>query len=99
VAFHLRERNQRHFGQAAGSPFTAPPLSSHLGYDAQTQSADDILHGEYQYRGSDPNVALLLKYLKHSEEVSRTFAASYERGEKPRQHHLPVFISGITKLS
>jgi hypothetical protein len=54
--FHLQEQNRRHFGQAAGSPFTVPPLSTQLGYDAQSETAEQILQGEYRYDGTDPNI-------------------------------------------
>jgi hypothetical protein len=69
VVFHLSERNRRHFGQAAGSPFTVPPLSTQLGYDAQSDTAEEILQGEYQYTGNDPNVLLLLQHLQRTAEI------------------------------
>ncbi len=75
VVFHLRERKRRHFGhfgQAAGSPFTVPPLSSQLGYDAQSDTAEAVLQGEYQYNyGNDPNVLLLLQHLKRTAEIEQ----------------------------
>jgi exonuclease III len=71
VAFHLSERNRRHFGQAAGSPFTIPPLSTHLGYDAQGEMAERILQGEYTYEGNDPNVRLLLQYLNFTGDAEQ----------------------------
>jgi hypothetical protein len=43
VARHLSERYWQHFGQAADSPFTTPPLSSQLGNDAQTDTAEETL--------------------------------------------------------
>ena len=71
VAFHLCERNRRHFSQANGSPFTVPPLSTQLGYDSQTETAKQILQGEYQYSGGDSNVQLLLKYLNYTEDIEQ----------------------------
>ena len=71
LCFHLCERNRRHFGQANGSPFTVPPLSTQLGYDSQTETAEQILQGEYQYSGGDSNVQLLLKYLNYTEDIEQ----------------------------
>jgi ribonuclease HI len=71
VVFHLHERNRRHFGQAAGSPFTVPPLSTQLGYDAQSDTAEQILQGEYRYDGNDPNVHLLLQFLNCTADIEQ----------------------------
>ena len=70
VLHHLRERNRSHFGQAAGTPFTIPPLSENLSFTGHTEAASNILRGECIYRGTDPNVTLLLRHLKQTQEVS-----------------------------
>ena len=71
IVFHLTERNRRHFGQAAGSPFTIPPLSTQLGYDAQSETAEQILRGEYRDEGTDSNVQLLLQYLNFTADTEQ----------------------------
>jgi hypothetical protein len=70
IAFYPCERNRRHFGQAA-SPFTVPSLSTQLGHDAQRETVARILNGEYSYKGSDPNIQLLLQYLNFTEEIEQ----------------------------
>ena len=42
---HLHERNQRHFAQAQGTPFTIPPLLDLFHHDGLTQTADNVLGG------------------------------------------------------
>ena len=72
VAFHLKERNKRHFGQAAGSPFTVPPLSTQLGYEAQSITAEQILNGEYdQCEDTNPNIQLILQYLNYTKDIEQ----------------------------
>jgi hypothetical protein len=71
VVHHLRERNQRHFGQAAGTPFTVPPLSGDLGFDGQGEGSEQILKGTtYNHEGNDHIVRLLLEYLKQTEAIA-----------------------------
>jgi hypothetical protein len=40
------ERNQNHFGQAHGTPFTVSPLVNWAGYHGTSESADALLRGE-----------------------------------------------------
>jgi len=47
VVEKLRDRNRLHFGQAHGTPFTMPPLSTDLDFDGATSFADMILDGTY----------------------------------------------------
>ena len=65
VLSHLQARNQRHFGQAHGTPFTVPPLSDDLGFCADTpEEAEALLNGDYNYgKVDDPTVRLLLQHL------------------------------------
>ena len=41
----LQARNQTHFGQAKGTPFTTPPLSTMFGWCGTTTEATDLLNG------------------------------------------------------
>jgi hypothetical protein len=45
---YLLERNQKHFGQAQGTPFTIPPLSVSIDFSASTQTSDLILTGHFE---------------------------------------------------
>ena len=61
VLEHLRLWNQKHFGQAAGTPFTIPPLSTHLGYYCGdgTFANHIILEGKYpHFSGLEENLKL-----------------------------------------
>jgi hypothetical protein len=69
VVKHLLTRNQRHFGQAAGTPFTVHPLKTDLGFDGQGSAAEEILYMNYRYKGSDPNVKTLMRCIKQIASV------------------------------
>jgi hypothetical protein len=71
VAYHLRERNRKHFGKAAGTPFTVPLLNKDLRFDGQGEATEDILTGEYLYKGHDPYVNLLLERIHLTAQVHR----------------------------
>ncbi|KAI2499112.1 hypothetical protein MHU86_15382 [Fragilaria crotonensis] len=43
IVQHLQQRNQKHFGQAHGTPFTVPPLSTSLQYTSEGEGTPDIL--------------------------------------------------------
>ena len=62
----LLHRNQQHFGQAQGTPFTIPPLSEHIDFSASTHYADLILSGEYPTENLDAATALLVKHLQQT---------------------------------
>jgi len=60
----LMKHCQDHFKQAHGSPFTVPPLSTLLGYDALTPFGQQILDGTAPIDDLSINhaTALLLKH-------------------------------------
>ena len=66
---HLIKRNQYHFGQAHGTPFTIPPLSDQLGFNANTAASHDILTGQFDSTHLDANVQLLIRHLRHVQEI------------------------------
>ena len=75
----LQTRNRLHFGQAHGTPFTVPPLSSHLGFDGDSKYGDQILNGTYDSSAQDAHAKLLLRYLHgiHSiTDISKNIAIS-----------------------
>ena len=60
VVGHLQRRNRIHFGQAHGTPFTIPPLSTDLGFCGDLRGTDDILNGRYDSSQFRENVQLLI---------------------------------------
>jgi hypothetical protein len=54
------ERNRRHFGQAHRTPFTQAPLADLINWQADTDTAELILHGNYNNDDLD-DVTQLLK--------------------------------------
>jgi exonuclease III len=66
---HLIKRNQYHFGQAHGTPFTIPPLSDQLGFTANTAASHDILTGQFDSQQLDSNVQLLISHLRQVQEM------------------------------
>jgi hypothetical protein len=71
VLYHLRVRNQKHFGQAQGTPFTVPPLSTDLGFTGQKQATAQLLAGTYQCDlEKHCNLKVLLEHLKQSQAIA-----------------------------
>lgn len=82
VIKYLRRRNQKLFGQAAGTPLTVPPLSQELGCSGDGEYAEQILTGNYQFpAGYDKNIKTLIKHLRISDELKqlRVFPTLNER--------------------
>ena len=48
----LLQRNQIHFGQAEGTPFTRPPLQADIGYKAEGYAVDLVLSGRLSYEST-----------------------------------------------
>ena len=69
ILAHLQQRNRSHFGQAQGTPFTVPPLMTHLGYCGDGPFSNQVLRGEYDSSALDENVQLLLSHLEHVQEM------------------------------
>jgi hypothetical protein len=70
ILHHLRERNRKHFGQAQGTPFTEPPLSTDLQFTGLGDASSSMLAGDYTLQGVDENVALVIDHLKQTETVA-----------------------------
>ena len=64
IEFYLRKRNQIHFGQAHGTPFTVPPLSVALDWSANSLSAELMLEGEYESAELDNIQQMLINHCK-----------------------------------
>lgn len=70
VLHHLQQRNRDHFGQAHGTPFTIPPLSTDLGFCGDGPGSIAMLDGSYDCSALDSNVALLVQHLKQTDEMA-----------------------------
>jgi hypothetical protein len=70
VVHQLQQRNQEHFGQAHGTPFTIPPLSIDLGFCGDGPASAAMLDGTYDSSTLDSNVALLVQHLKQTDEMA-----------------------------
>ena len=62
IVYYLLLCNCSHFGQAQGTPFTTPQLTRHIDWTASTESAELILHGEFDSSELSDLQALLLKH-------------------------------------
>jgi hypothetical protein len=62
ITKYLAARNQRHFGQAQGTPFTVAPLAEMITWSADTETAELILKGEYNNTELEDITQLLLKH-------------------------------------
>ena len=64
ITEYLLARNQLHFGQAAGTPFTVPPLNVLVDFSASTKTSELILKGNYDNTELADITRLLLTHLK-----------------------------------
>ena len=70
IVQHLQLRNQKHFSQASGTPFTTDPLTSDLGFLGNTIYADDILDGIYDTHPLQEHVRLLIDHMHMTYEMA-----------------------------
>ena len=64
ITQYLLMRNKRHFGQSKGTPFTVPPLSIDLNWQASTDQAEYILQGNYDNQDLDSITSLILQHCR-----------------------------------
>jgi hypothetical protein len=69
VLYYLRLRNRLHFGQAQGTPFTKPPLSELIDWQASTKYSDMILEGDYDTEEIDDIQQLMLEHCQKLTEL------------------------------
>jgi hypothetical protein len=65
----LIARNQKHFGQAEGTPFTQPAIRTELHYDGSGQVGDLILQGTYEAEYLSTATQLFVKHLKKKSDT------------------------------
>ena len=63
ILHHLQSRNQKHFGQAQGTPFTVYPLADELGFTSHTSCGALILDGQYDATHLDESVQSIIQHL------------------------------------
>ena len=71
VVRQLQKRNQKHFGQAHGTPFTVPPLATELGFCGDQPGTAAILEGRFDSTSYGENVQLLLRHLQQIDEIAQ----------------------------
>jgi hypothetical protein len=70
IVEQLQKRNQNHFSQARGTPFTIDPLWTHLGFNGNYYHSDRILDGSYSTDNLADPVLILIQHLKISNEMA-----------------------------
>ena len=75
IEFYLRLRNQRHFGQAEGTPFTTPSMKQKFNWSASTNEAELVLEGNYKDDELTEIQRMLLDHMKRSADT--TTSSSY----------------------
>jgi hypothetical protein len=60
IVYYLLLQNCKHFGQAQGTPFTEPPFSTQVDWEASSCQAELILNGDYDSSELDDLTELLL---------------------------------------
>jgi hypothetical protein len=85
LAQTLLERNQRHFAQADGTPFTRAPLCDSLTFSGVSNFGESILKGETIQDQISPSAKAIL--------------AKLQRVRPAQPHHIPftAMISGLSK--
>ena len=64
ITRYLLARNQKHFVQAASTPFTISPLNTAIDFRTSTETCDAILEGEYTNTKLEDLTSLVLKHLE-----------------------------------
>jgi hypothetical protein len=66
---YLLAQNWKHFGQVKGTPFTLPPLSEHLNFEASTAACEMVLEGDYSCDKLDDLTSLLLHHFSRRQQL------------------------------
>jgi hypothetical protein len=81
IETHLLQRNQKHFGQAAGAPFTVPPLSQEINFGASTAITDLILNGSCTHEDLVEMTEMLIEHLQQISPPATTSRITPEEFE------------------
>ena len=82
----LLERNQQHFGQADGTPFTRPPLNFDVQYDGSGLHAKTIVKGQYDTSQMTEATSLCIEHLqrKSMQELDGNITEDNKLGKRRR---------------
>jgi len=105
---HLLAYSKTHFGQAHGSPYTVPPLSTPLGYDGLTPFSQQVLSGtaNIDHLAVPQHAKLLLTHQKyctpltqpmHQDMRTNILCKDFTNGKSTHPCHLPGDTSGYTQ--
>ena len=72
IVEQLQKRNQKHFGQAYGTPFTVSPLSDALQFTGDGPGALDILSGAWENSELSDSVQRLIQHLQVTDDMATT---------------------------
>lgn len=76
IEYYLRLRNRGHFGQAQGTPFTEPPISDSLNWQANGDLSEQILAGQHTITTNDvPQCQALLDACRTASDLDLLPAA------------------------
>jgi hypothetical protein len=62
IVYYLLLQNCKHFGQAQGTPFTEPPFSTQIGWEASSCQVELLLNGGYDSSKLDDLTELLINH-------------------------------------
>jgi hypothetical protein len=65
IVYYLLLQNRKHFGQAQGTPFTEPPFSTQIDWEASSCQAELILNGDYDTSELDDLTEILIKHCRN----------------------------------
>jgi hypothetical protein len=65
IVYYLLLRNFKHFGQAQGTPFTEPPFSTQIDWEASSCQAELILNGDYDSSEIEDLTKLLINHCRN----------------------------------
>ena len=71
ITRYLLARNQKHFGQADGTPFTVSPLNIAIDFRTSTETCDTILEGKYTNTELDDLTSLVIKHLEKKTPLNK----------------------------
>eukprot|EP00957_Ditylum_brightwellii_P108084 8245794-Ditylum_brightwellii.AAC.1 len=84
IANCLMLRNKRHFGQAHGTMFTAPPLSHEIDWGANSIVSELLLEGNYKRSELSHTAKLLLEQRKRETDAPIIAETITEKDQKQR---------------
>ena len=101
----LIQHNQKHFGQAAPTPFTAPHLKELFGFNGSGYAADLVLQREFNFPTLDSTAKLLTWHICKLQTCPALFLYKLTKKEKlsklkawPKKTHLHLHLHWVSIL-